>query len=119
MVEGETIKHRRPREDPAFRNLGSEITFGEMDNNSKPAPMETPPMTPRKDTKEVREQQTIQLAPDEQGIARSQSTRVPLEPETPRTIIPRTIIRNPYAKRNKKKEPEEEENESYGMNTTT
>ena len=54
-----------------------------MDNNSKSAPMETPPRTPRKDAEEVWQHQTIQLAPDKQRVARSQPTRVSLEPETP------------------------------------
>ena len=98
LVEGETLEHMRPREDPVFRNVGWEITFGEMDDNLKPAPMETPPRTPRKDAEEVWQHQTIQLEPDKQGVTRSQPTRVSLEPETTHTTIPCTIIRYPYAK---------------------
>ena len=98
MVEGETIKHRRPREDPPFRNVGCEITFGKLNDNSKPASMETPPKAPRKDAEEVWQHQTIQLEPDKQGVTRSQPTRVSLEPETTHTTIPCTIIRYPYAK---------------------
>ena len=119
LVQGKKIEQRRPREDPVFHNVRCELTFGEMDDNGKQAAIETPPRTPRNDAKAVWQYQTIQLALDEQGVARSQPTRVSLEPETPHTIIPHTILRNPYAKRNKKKEPEEEEEESYGMNMKT